>query len=154
MRFTTSLVDKFASRMVEIPDQRCCFCLPWWHTQTFPATENNQVFKQFVSSSSALSNSTFSENGRLLTKLLLHTMAIRQLKLRLKMEKNVSPRWRFWLDPFVSKQSIKYRHLAMKIENELRPSSHFDTLWSIVVEMYLLNAKKDAVLENFLKMML
>ena len=42
----------------------------------------------------------------------------------------------------------------MKIENELRPSSHFDTLWSIVVEMYLLNAKKDAVLENFLKMML
>ena len=53
MRFTTSLVDKFASRMVEIPDQRCCFCLPWWHTQTFPATENNQVFKQFVSSSSA-----------------------------------------------------------------------------------------------------
>ena len=89
MRFTTSLVDKFASRMVEIPDQRCCFCLPWWHTQTFPATENNQVFKQFVSSSSALSNSTFSENGRLLTKLLLHTMAIRQLKLCLKMEKNV-----------------------------------------------------------------
>ena len=44
MRFTTSLVDKFASRMVEIPDQRWCFCLPLWHTQRFPATEEQPSF--------------------------------------------------------------------------------------------------------------
>ena len=79
MRFTTSLVDKFASRMVEIPDQRCCFCLPWWHTQTFPATENDQVFKQFVASSSSFlnSNSTFQENGKTIDKATT-MLAIRQ----------------------------------------------------------------------------
>ena len=32
----------------------------------------------------------------------------------------IVPRWRFELAPFVSKQSTKFRHLAVKIENDFQ----------------------------------